>query len=124
MAAAHFDVHLGLTSLTALLTMSSSRDSTKLLTQVGRLDSPVFLVTDAPQEVVTRGLHASHAISMLPEITHVPDADVKTMDNFSQIHLTKRLTYKLYNAKFCLVPHVYKVISSRISWKNAFKADL
>ena len=54
----------------------------------------------------------------------VPDADVKTVDNFSQIQLSERLTYKVCNAKFCLTPTVYKMISSRISWKNAFRADL
>ena len=42
---------------------------------------------------------------MLPEITRVPDADVKTMDNFSQIHLTERLAHNfiMQNSVLCLM---------------------
>ena len=133
--AAHFDAHLGPgpdipdSPQDSVLVQRLNKVNHDLLelTQVVGLVSHDLLVTDAPEEGVTgalSGLHAGHVISVLPENTRVLNADVKTMDNFSQIHLTERLAHKGYNAKFCIAPKVYKLMSSGISWENAFNVDL
>ena len=135
MTAAHFDAHFGPGPDIPdgppdhILLQELNKVTANLLelTQVTGLDFLDLLVTDAPEKVFTQGLVRATCRPCDLHVARDHSCPRHRSQNNGQLlpgPLDLEIDYKLYNAKFCLAPKVYMMISSRISLKNAFKVDL